>query len=51
MNTQICRAHFTDTQFLLLVAAGRHWVAILAFCCTLFLAQIFNLQKKQSNKI
>jgi hypothetical protein len=51
MNTKISRAHFTDAKFLLLVAARRHRVAILPFCCTLFLAQIFNLKKKKKKKM
>jgi hypothetical protein len=43
VDPQVRRAHLTHPQLLLLVAAGRHRVAVNVFRLSLLLTQLFNL--------
>jgi hypothetical protein len=43
MNAKICGAYLTHTKLLLLIAGGRHGIAVLLLSSQFFLAKIFDL--------
>lgn len=43
MDAKVCRAYFTHSKLLLLIAGGRHGIAVFLLSSKFFLAKIFNL--------